>query len=102
MHCRQAENQPACYNSSIITFESLFIYMLKRSQQSVGKSQETQVIVTSFSEKISTFEFQRRRMALKNMYGDQWICTQCQEEETVPAIREKAKNCRRYLEIGAE
>ena len=28
--------------------------------------------------------------AFKNMHGDQWICTQCQEEEKVPAIREKA------------
>ena len=31
------------------------------------------------------------------MYGDQWICTQCQEEETVPAIREKAKIFGRYV-----
>ena len=29
--------------------------------------------------------------AIKNMHGDQWICTQCQDEETVPAIREKQK-----------
>ena len=29
--------------------------------------------------------------AIKNMYSDQWTCSQCQEEETVPAIREKAK-----------
>ena len=29
---------------------------------------------------------------IKNMHGDQWICTQCQEEETVPAMREKAKS----------
>ena len=25
--------------------------------------------------------------AIKNMQGDQWTCTQCQKEETVPAIR---------------
>ena len=34
----------------------------------------------------------------KNMHGDQWICTQCQEEETVPAIREKAKIFGRYVD----
>ena len=32
------------------------------------------------------------------MHGDQWICPQCQEEETVPAIREKAKIFGRYVD----
>ena len=27
--------------------------------------------------------------AMKNMHGEQWICTQCQKEETVPAILRK-------------